>query len=395
MVQTKEPVGRTLQQKLKQYKYNNHSSSLSQLQKAKLSVFFSILRWLVSKLPTYVSEGLQKFHAVEESNSSAIRFLRRLWMAFRCHLGFQPCLTENYFINYATNEERCKLLLEIIEYMEEYGILDANHIDNAISSYSSIHEPKSAISSSKSLSKEKDLCESSLKRGSSNCTEIFYRNLESFSSEEIRSIKEEPEPHPPIDATLTSTSFASSVTLSSSPRTVPLAQITLESLLERNISPIRQDVHLLSSRFGKIESQLDRLELLLNNLCSHGKKQVSKDTQTDDSIEPEHNFQATHPKTASNLEHKVTDDDKISSNDVQNNEYKQDIEIQLKEPSQETSDQGTTSFTKMTRYDDICKNDPHLTMDQDNMESFLNVLREKMSHARSILQRATERNMSY
>ncbi|GJQ13124.1 hypothetical protein GpartN1_g4915.t1 [Galdieria partita] len=371
-----------LQQKLRLY----NCPEWSQLQikeQVKPLFFLKLLSWIAGKFPPYVMEGIEKQPVSNQQLSTTYRLLRRLWIIFRCHFGFQPPFDEDFFLNEANSEEKCMFILQIIDYMEEYDLLQENTIE---------YNNSQRLGSKKdeSETRSKSLASSTMKATGShspmtNYTQVFYRNLASLSSSQVHSIDEEPKPHTPLlEAPQTSTSFASSVNFSSPPETCMMTETRFENLLGKMLAPIEQDIHRLSDRLGRVELQMDRMELQIDHLVSQMRKQQA--LKYPKSKEQSYHFEGMEESFRSYEEQPFA-----AERSLANDEYLEEQDApSLENPSQDYPSDVRRNSIKSR---DTLYTSPKET--HDNLEDFLRILREKMNNARDILQRATERNAGY
>ncbi|GJD10694.1 hypothetical protein Gasu2_48710 [Galdieria sulphuraria] len=359
-----------LQQKLKHYKYPEWSQ-LKLKERVKPSFFLKLLRWIAGKFPAYVMDGMEKQSISDQHFSTTYRLLRRLWIIFRCHFGLQPPFDEDFFLNKATDEEKCLFILQVIDYMEEYDLLRDDNFEHSqrFSSKRDIFEPRSQTIQSFSSSTTYPFHLKATGRQSpiTNYTQVFYRNLASLSSSEVHSIDEEPKPHVPLEVPQTSTSFASS------------------NLLGKMLAPIEQDIHRLSDRLGRVELQMDRMELQIDHLVSQMRKQqASKHPKSEEQPyvceeEMEESF------------HSYEEQPFAADRSFVGDEYfEEQYAPSLENPSLDHPYDGLRDSAMGKDASSIPSAGTH-----DNLEDFLRILREKMNNARDILQRATERNAGY
>jgi len=91
-----------LQQRLKLYKYPEWAQLKQYVRtriasqpsfltffrrKEQVEAFLKLLRWIASKFPPYVVDGVEKQLVSDQHLSTGYRLLRRLWVIFRCHFG--------------------------------------------------------------------------------------------------------------------------------------------------------------------------------------------------------------------------------------------------------------------------------------------------------------------
>jgi len=390
-----------LQQRLKLYKYPEWAQ-LKQ-RKEQVEAFLKLLRWIASKFPPYVVDGMEKQLVSDQHLSTGYRLLRRLWVIFRCHFGLQPPFDEMYFLNEASSEERCSFLLQVLDFMEEYDLLRENSCEfRSSQGYSNgKHEEMSdsshnnnSILSSKNYSLHSKMTEQEYPF--THQTQVYYRNVASLSSSDVHSIDEEPKPHTPLEAPPTSTSFASSVTFSSPPESCMMTETRFENLLGKMLAPIEQDIHRLSDRLGRVELQMDRMELQIDHLVSQMRKQQAlKHPKSEEhhyeNLEASFHHSYAERSYATGYETSVAgdDDDECLEDQVAAFESVPSLE----NPSQAYSSNVSRDNDWKKQRDAF--NTPSVGGSHDNLEDFLKILREKMNNARDILQRATERNSGY